>query len=326
MGGKKKHAKQSQNQSVQKNNKTAQENRPQTQLAQKKKTEEKQPAQGKRFVNLLPVYTIYKQKFRRISKEEYEVILRHGNKGKRKAKDLCQEFMKAKNIIENEVSFEKNVGFLSLPRFLPLVALLAERAEYKMRLSLVKDLVFTKTPARFRDKFAHLMVYGFWYLGRVISDSLSVKEQVNRGNMFSFEKGDLGFWWAGVRILDWNCYVYQEKYAKSCHWFVVNDPRKYRLYTSNAILNMHQHPLYFLSDLDWINYKATVKAIHHKKARREVEKPLPIMTQFDLCSDDDDDESYLLDSDSMDGSMDGSYISYESMDSLNTVASRETVD
>lgn len=221
--------------------------------------------EDKKNVNLLRVYTIYKQKFRRLTKEEYKELLGPVKIGKVAAFKLCKEFMKAKNI-PNDVSFESNIGFLSYPRFLPMIALLAERSEYKIKPSLVAKLNFTDVPERFIEKFSQLMVYGFWFLGRVITDSLSEKEQVNRGNLFNFVKGDLGFWWAGVKILDWNFYTKNEKEMHNCAHFIVMDPPKYRFHSDRAVFNMGgQHPLYFLSDDDWTNFYQTVKFIRHAK-------------------------------------------------------------
>lgn len=227
----------------------------------------KQVEDGMKNVNLLRVYTIYKQKFRRLTKNEYDELLGLGKNGKTVAFKLCKEFMKAKSVPDDDVCFARNIGFLSFPRFLPLVALLAERSEYMITPSLVKKLDFTKVPQRFREKFSQLLVYGFWFLGRVINDSLSEKEQVNRGNMFNFVKGDMGYWWAGVKILDWNHSVNKEKRPDTFSNFLKLDPPKYRFYSSRAIHNMGQHPLYFLSDADWENYNQTVRLIKHKKVR-----------------------------------------------------------
>lgn len=223
--------------------------------------------EDKKNVNLLRVYTIYKQKFRRLTKEEFNELLGPVKTGKTATFKLCKEFMKAKSVPDDDVNFKNNIGFLSYPRFLPMVALLAERSEYKIKPSLVAKLNFTTVPARFIEKFSQLMVYGFWFLGRVISDSLSEKEQVNRGNVFNFVKGDLGFWWAGVRILDWNFYAKNEKETHNCAHFIVMDPPKYRFHLDRAVFNMGQHPLYFLSDDDWTNFYNTVRCIKHAKVR-----------------------------------------------------------
>lgn len=220
--------------------------------------------EDKKNVNLLRVYTIYKQKFRRLTKEEYEELLGPVKVGKVAAFKLCKEFMKAKSV-PDDVNFERNIGFLSYPRFLPMVALLAERSEYKIKPGLVAKLNFTAVPERFIEKFSQLMVYGFWFLGRVITDSLSEKEQVNRGNLFNFVKGDLGFWWAGVKILDWNFYAKNEEEKHNCAHFIAMDSPKYRFHSDRAIFNMGQHPLYFLSDDDWTNFYQTVKFIKHAK-------------------------------------------------------------
>ncbi|XP_054272996.1 uncharacterized protein LOC128993243 [Macrosteles quadrilineatus] len=265
MGGKKKQSKQTRtkpaqnNQPVENPSKSTQQNQVENPVVVNKESEDE-----KKFVNLLHVYTIYKQKLRRVKKDDFVKFLRTGCIGKRASIELCKELMKAKGV-PDVCSYIENVGFLSLPRLMPLIALLAERAESKIKPSLVCALDFEQTPERFKEKFSQLLVYGFWFLGRVISDSLSVKEQVNRGNMFNFLKGDMGYWWAGVKIMDWTVYANVVKGPMNCHAFVIKDPPKYRFYSDSAICNMHQHPLYFLSESDWSNFSSTIKSIKHAK-------------------------------------------------------------
>lgn len=253
----------------------------------------KQPNEEKQFVNLLPVYTIYKQKFRRISENEFRQMICRTISGKKTAEKLYKEFMKAKSVNEQIISFQENNGFLCRPRFLPLVALLAERAGYKFIPSEVANVDFTAAPTRFKEKFCYLLVHGFWFLGKVISDSLSEKDRVNRGNMFGFEKGDLGYWWAGVKILDWQNFLTNRriKNAKvkfelmnSCHGFVINEPVGFQRYTQRAVLNMNQHPLFFLSEEDWVNYNDTVKSVQCRDKRKDFFEDDDYLTEDSECS------------------------------------------
>uniref|UniRef100_A0A1B6FF32 Uncharacterized protein n=1 Tax=Cuerna arida TaxID=1464854 RepID=A0A1B6FF32_9HEMI len=289
--------------------------------AQTQEPSDSQQSNGeKMFVNLLHIYTVYKQKLRRLTKEEFVVMLRHGSTGTKAARKLCTELMKSKEV-PKVASFEKNVGFLSLPRFMPILALLAERAGYKLKPSLVMKVIFCNTPPRFQEKFVPLLVYGFWFLGRVISDSLSVKEQVNRGNMFNFAKGDMGFWWAGVKILDWNYYANMEDDPDNCLSFVKSDPPKYRLYNNRAIINMHKHPFYFLSDEDWNNFTMTIQSVQHE---------LVIDDEVSIDLTDLGKRTYAIDLSSAawtecdDDLSDIDSITSEQ--SVNTLASRESVD
>lgn len=276
----------------------------------------------KKNVNLLRVYTIYKQKFRRLTMEEYNKLLGPVKLGKIAAFKLCKEYMKAKSV-PDDVNFETNTGFLSYPRFLPMVALLAERSDYKIKPGLVARVDFSYVPARFTEKFSQLLVYGFWFLGRVISDSLSEKEQVNRGNVFNFVKGDLGFWWAGVRILDWNFYLKNEKETHTCAHFLSIDPPKYRFHSSRAVHNMGQHPLYFLSADDWYNFYKTISLIKHAKVRNGCCKFLksesPNSSEMLSC-----DDLYLDDSFSCSGSELSNFSCYGR--SIDSYGSRESVD
>lgn len=230
--------------------------------------------------------------------------------------------MKAKHIPSNIVDFKENIGFLSIPRLQPLIALLAERSGYKLKPALVNKLIFLKAPQRFQEKFAQLMVYGFWFLGRVISDSLSSKEQINRGNMFNFSKGDMGFWWAGVRILDWISYLNKVKCNKTgtdCYSFVIQDPPLYRFHTNRAIINMNKHPLYFLSEEDWQNYTLTIRTIRHKRVPPEAKIELLDSNDTTLSEDISTfwDEYNYSNSD---------ISSMSSEPSINTLASRESID
>lgn len=292
----------------------------------------KQPNGEKRFVNLLPVYTIYKQKFRRISEDEFKAILCRIISGKKMAKKLCKEFMKAKSVSEEIISFEQNNGFLCVARFMPLVALLAERANYKFIPTKVANLDFSRTPARFKEKFSYLLVDGFWFLGKVISDSLSEKDQVNRGNMFGFQKGDLGYWWAGVKILDWQYFISNKKEntqsakfpsVNSCQKFVVQSPAGFQNFTNRAILNMNQHPMFFLSEEDWKNFNATVDCIKQKvKKRRCI-----LDDQFSSDGlDDSSDYSLSGDSDASASHSKSQMSPLSSRHSLDSLMSKESVD
>ncbi|XP_046667566.1 uncharacterized protein LOC124359130 [Homalodisca vitripennis] len=290
------------------------------QITQTQEPDSQQSNGEKRFVNLLHIYTLYKQKLRRLTKEEFVVMLCHGSIGMKAAHKLRTELMKAKEV-PNIASFENNVGFLSLPRFMPLVALLAERAGYKLKPSLVKKVIFLNTPQRFQEKFVPLLVYGFWFLGRVISDSLSVKEQVNRGNMFNFAKGDMGFWWAGVKILDWNYYANMEADSCNCLSFVKLDRPKYRFYNNRAILNMHKHPFYFLSDADWDNFMMTIESVQHEL----------VMDDFSFLSENrcyavsiSEESSSVVCTECAEVISDNNSITSEQ--SVNTLASRESID
>uniref|UniRef100_A0A1B6MVF1 Uncharacterized protein n=1 Tax=Graphocephala atropunctata TaxID=36148 RepID=A0A1B6MVF1_9HEMI len=289
---------------------------------QKQETSNEQSNGEKRFVNLLHSYTIYKQKLRRLTKEDFENMLCKACPGTKAAFKLCTELMNAKQVsTEVPLSFEENVGFLSVPRLMPLLALLAERAEYNIKPSLSCNLRYIKTPQRFQDKFACLLVYGFWFLGRVITDSLSVKDQVNRGNMFNFVKGDLGFWWAGVKLLDWNNYAQTEEDPVDCLSFMKLDPPKYRYYSDRAIINMHKHPLYFLSDFDWHNCMMVIQVVTHTKVLEDMNSTVTDNESFSLqesslgsplCDDNDNDWDVAS--------------SITSELSLNSLASRESID
>lgn len=219
-----------------------------------------------RYVHLLKFYEENAEFFHQTLNET--LIIAILNKGKKYDSDI-KEIVDKYNIKINIKSLSELHKGLTIPRFKILTALIAWKAEIK----LVKPLdlrrsehCLYKTPQRFQD-FGKLLVPGFWFVGRVIEDSLSDDSSINYGNPFCFLDGDLGFWWAGTVVMDWTKYRFLggkgRKLYRSCLEFYHDSclSRKYKSCQMSAISSMDRYPSQFLNNHDEENFQNTIKNV-----------------------------------------------------------------
>ncbi|CAH0392538.1 unnamed protein product [Bemisia tabaci] len=175
-------------------------------------------------------------------------------------------------IVENEepvFNNQPNTTDLSLPRLSMLAALIGQKRNYKrVRPALTNRLIVDNLPKRYLSKFLNLMTTGFCFLGKLIIESLHSDEKINRGNIFDFQDGDVGFWWAGVIILDWNEYLLRTVNGKpkhkpiSCINYIKTVGEGSVAF--KAMLNLGPDGLYF-TDEDQKNFQETIERIKHKR-------------------------------------------------------------
>lgn len=164
------------------------------------------------------------------------------------------------------LSLQPKPKHLTTPRFMTLLALISEAKCYQIEPSLSENFVTTDCMPRFDDKIRRLMVEGFWLIGRLINESLSDDEDVNCGNPFNFADGDIGLWWAGINMLDWQEYMKEcgkNQTPPSCYQFVVENMDGRRHNSSEAVLSMNAIPDDFMSELDVENFIHTVRNVKY---------------------------------------------------------------
>lgn len=165
------------------------------------------------------------------------------------------------------LSLQPRPKHLTTPRFMTLLALISEAKGYDIIPSLSEHFVTNDCMHRFDDKISRLMVQGFWLIGRLIKESLSEDENLNCGNPFRFVDGDIGFWWAGINMLDWQEYLQEcgkNQPLQNCYQFAVENMdgnNRYNRHNSReALLSMNALvPDDFMSELDVENFIHTVR-------------------------------------------------------------------
>ncbi|XP_050435759.1 uncharacterized protein LOC126842701 isoform X6 [Adelges cooleyi] len=165
------------------------------------------------------------------------------------------------------LSLQPRPKHLTTPRFMTLLALISEAKGYQIEPSLSEHFVTTDCMPRFNDKIKRLMVQGFWLVGRLINESLSEDEEVSCGNPFEFCDGDIGYWWAGINMLDWQ--EYMKKCGKSlathnCYQFMLDENMEgFRHINNEAVSSMNAAPEDFMSELDVENFIHTVRNVKY---------------------------------------------------------------
>lgn len=165
------------------------------------------------------------------------------------------------------LSLKPRPKHLTIPRFMTLLALISEAKGYQIIPSLSEHFITNHCMPRFNDKIRRLMVQGMWLVGRLIKDSLSEDKEVNCGNPFKFADGDIGFWWAGIHMLDWQEYVKEcckTQTLPTCFQFVVENIDGNRHNSHEALLSMNAEAEdFFMSELDIENFIHTVRNVKY---------------------------------------------------------------
>lgn len=179
---------------------------------------------------------------------------------------------------------------LNTPRFMLLLALISEAKGYEILPALSEHFVTTGCMPRFDGKIRRLMVEGFWLVGRLIKESLSMDKETNCGNPFGFVDGDIGFWWAGICMLDWQEYLKgcdKNQVLINCHQFVMENVDGKN--SSEALLSMNtKTPEEFMSDTDVENFIHTVGSVKYYCGNCFVDSEENIVKD-EGCIDDHDD-------------------------------------
>ncbi|XP_025406166.1 uncharacterized protein LOC112680325 [Sipha flava] len=190
------------------------------------------------------------------------------------------------------LSLKPRPKHLTTPRFMVLLALISEAKGYNIQPSLSEHFVTIDCMSRFNEKIKRLMVQGFWFVGRLIQESLSEDEELNCGNPFNFVDGDLGFWWAGVNMLDWLEYMKESsknQELQNCYQFVVENLNEYRYNSGKAKLSMNSEtPEEFMSELDVENFIHTVRNVKYYNDNIFVDS----QENFEAMNEIDDERSY----------------------------------
>lgn len=189
------------------------------------------------------------------------------------------------------LSFNPIPKHLTTPRFMTLLALISEAKGYDIKPSLSQYFVTTDCLPRFDNKIRRLMVQGFWLVGRLIKESLSDDEEINCGNPFEFVDGDIGFWWAGINMLDWQ--EYMEKCGKNqplptCSQFIMENIDQKKHNSSEALLSINEKSDNFLSELDVENFIHTVRNVKYYCDNYFVDSAenIEVQNEEDICGDD----------------------------------------
>ncbi|XP_026813357.1 uncharacterized threonine-rich GPI-anchored glycoprotein PJ4664.02-like [Rhopalosiphum maidis] len=165
------------------------------------------------------------------------------------------------------LSLQPRPKHLTTPRFMILLALISEAKGYEIKPSLSENFVTKDCMSRFDEKIRRLMVQGFWLIGRLIKESLSEDEEVNCENPFEFVDGDIGLWWAGINMLDWQEHLKecgtQNKDLPNCYQFVIENMGMTKRNTAEAQLVMNAIPDDFMSELDMENFIHTVRNVKY---------------------------------------------------------------
>lgn len=166
------------------------------------------------------------------------------------------------------LSLQPRPKHLTTPRFMTLLALISEAKGYAIRPSLSENFVTTDCMFRFDEKIRRLMVQGFWLVGRLIKESLSENVEMSCENPFEFVDGDIGFWWAGINMLDWQEYLKEcdknSKTLPNCYQFVLDNINENNHIKSKALSSMNvSKPDDFMSELDVENFIHTVRNVKY---------------------------------------------------------------
>lgn len=190
------------------------------------------------------------------------------------------------------LSLQPRSAHLNTPRFMLLLALISEAKGYEIQPSLSEHFVTTDCMSRFDSKIRRLMVQGFWLVGRLIKESLSEDKETNCGNPFGFADGDIGYWWAGINMLDWQEYLKEcgkNEILTNCYQFVIENIDKKRQNSSEALLSMNTStPEEFMSEADVDNFIHTVRNVKYYCGNYFVdsEENVEKIMSDDGCNDD----------------------------------------
>jgi len=171
-----------------------------------------------------------------------------------------------------------------------LLALISEAKGYDIKPALSEHFVTSDCMSRFDEKIRRFMVQGFWFIGRLINESLSKDEEVNCGNPFEFVDGDIGYWWAGVHMLDWQEYIKECDKSQSlpnCYQFTMDNMEIKRHNSKEAIINMDADPDDFMSELDVENFIHTVRHVKYYCGNFFVDNQENLEIMNEVCTDDD---------------------------------------
>ncbi|XP_025204898.1 uncharacterized protein LOC112601471 isoform X2 [Melanaphis sacchari] len=190
------------------------------------------------------------------------------------------------------LSLQPRPKHLTTPRFMILLALISEAKGYEIKPSLSEHFVTKDCMPRFDEKIRRLMVQGFWLIGCLIKESLSEDEEVNCNNPFEFVDGDIGLWWAGINMLDWQEhlkeYGSQNQTLPNCYQFVIENMGMTRHNTAEAQSIMNAIPDDFMSELDMENFIHTVRNVKYYSDTCFVDSQENLELQIEVSEEDDE--------------------------------------
>lgn len=182
---------------------------------------------------------------------------------------------------------------LTTPRFMILLALISEAKGYQIQPSLSECFVTDDCMPRFNDKIRRLMVQGLWFIGRLIKDSLSEDVEINYENPFEFVDGDIGFWWAGIYMLDWQEFLKTcDKNCPTCFQFVFQNNAEgngYNCKEGKSSMNDIE-PEEFLSELDVENFIHTIRNVKYYSNNCFVDSEENVLNESANCDNDSSTE------------------------------------
>lgn len=191
------------------------------------------------------------------------------------------------------LSLQPRPKHLTTPRFMILLALISEAKGYEIIPSLSVNFATKDCVPRFDEKIRRLMVQGFWLIGPLIKESLSEDEEVNCENPFEFVDGDIGLWWAGINMLDWQEHLKEcgskNQELPNCYQFVVENMGMTRRNTAEAEAIMNAVPDDFMSELDMENFIHTVRNVKYYCGNYFVDSEENLEAQNEVLEDNDDD-------------------------------------
>ncbi|KAE9541760.1 hypothetical protein AGLY_003751 [Aphis glycines] len=191
------------------------------------------------------------------------------------------------------LSLQPRPKHLTTPRFMILLALISEAKGYEIKPLLSENFVTRDCMSRFDEKIRRLMVQGFWLIGRLINESLSEDEEVNCGNPFGFVDGDIGLWWAGINMLDWQEHLKecgsQNKDLPNCYQFVIENMGMTKHNTTEALSIMSAMPDDFMSELDIENFIHTVRNVKYYGGNCFVDSEENLENQNEVFEQDGED-------------------------------------
>lgn len=191
------------------------------------------------------------------------------------------------------LSLQPRPKHLTTPRFMVLLALISEAKGYEIIPSLSMNFVTKDCVSRFDEKIRRLMVQGFWLIGPLIKESLSEDEEVNCGNPFDFVDGDIGLWWAGINMLDWQEHLKEcgskNQKLPNCYQFAGENISMTRRNTAEAESIMNAVPDDFMSELDMENFIHTVRNVKYYCGNCFVDSEENLEAQNEVLEDDEDD-------------------------------------
>jgi len=190
------------------------------------------------------------------------------------------------------LSLQPRPKHLTTPRFMVLLALISEAKGYEIIPSLSVNFVTKDCVSRFDEKIRRLMVQGFWLIGPLIKESLSEDEEANCENPFEFVDGDIGLWWAGINMLDWQEHLKEcsskNQELPNCYQFVVENIGMTRRNTAEAESIMNAVPDDFMSELDMENFIHTVRNVKYYCGNCFVDSEENLEAQNEVFEDDED--------------------------------------